>query len=235
LPLRFLFLFIRFPFCWEPTGNGPISIATGDFNSPASLNFGSEGTGTTSAAQAITISNPSNVSFNIASLAATANFSQTDTCGASLAPGANCAASVTFAPAAAALETGSITVTDSTKISPLVIPLSGTGVNGPFLTLEPSRANFAPQTVGTSSTTTAIVLVNTGNASLIITGIGVTGPESSDFTQTNNCGSSLAAVGSCTVNVKFTPTAAGPRIANIAVSDTAPGSPQTVRRGCTQL
>ena len=195
--------------------------------SPASLNFGSQGVGTTSAAQTITISNPSNVSFDIASLAASANFSQTNTCGASLAPGASCAASVAFTPAAAALETGSITVTDGAKVSPLVIPLSGTGVSGPFLALDPTQVNFVPQTIGTSSTAAAIMLVNTGNTSLSITGIAITGAESSDFAQTNNCGSSLAAAGSCTVNVKFAPTAGGSRTARIAVSDTAPGSPQS--------
>jgi hypothetical protein len=70
------------------------------------------------------------------------------------------------------------------------------------------------------------MLVNTGNASLNLNGISIKGADSSDFTQTNNCGISLAAAGSCTVNVTFTPTAAGSRVASLAVSDTAPGTPQ---------
>jgi hypothetical protein len=194
--------------------------------SPSSLNFGSEGVGTTGAAQTITVSNPSNVIINIGSIAASGNFSQTNNCGASLAPAAHCAVSVRFTPAATGTESGAITITDSTKISPLTIPLSGSGVSGPFLTPLPSRANFAPQAVGTKSAPVAILLVNTGNASLNINGISVKGADSSDFSQTNNCGTSLPAAGSCTVNVTFTPTAAGSRTASVAVSDTAPGTPQ---------
>jgi FG-GAP-like repeat/Abnormal spindle-like microcephaly-assoc'd, ASPM-SPD-2-Hydin/FG-GAP repeat len=194
--------------------------------SPSSLNFGSEGAGTTSAAQTITISNPSNVSFNIGSIAASGNFSQTNNCGASLAPAAHCAVSVRFTPSAAGTESGSITITDSTKISPLTIRLTGSGVSGPFLTPLPSRANFAPQAVGTKSAPVSVLLVNTGNASLNINGISVKGADSSDFTQTNNCGSSLPAAGGCTVNVTFTPAGAGSRTASLAVSDTAPGTPQ---------
>jgi hypothetical protein len=196
--------------------------------SPAAFNFGSQGVGTTSAPQTITISNPSNVKFNISSIVASGNFSQSNDCGASLVPGAHCDVAAKFTPTATGLESGAITVTDSTKISPLAIPLSGTGVNGPFLTPYPSRVNFAPQTVGTNSAPAPVVLVNTGNASMHISGISVTGAESSDFTQINNCGSSLPAAGMCTVNVTFTPKVAGSRVASIAVSDTAPGSPQSV-------
>jgi hypothetical protein len=203
--------------------------------SPASLSFGSQGVGTTGAAQTITISNPSNVSFNIASIAANGNFSQANNCGVSLGLGAHCAVTVSFTPTATGLESGSITVTDSTKISPLAVPLSGTGVNGPFLTPYPSRANFAPQAVGTSSTPAIIMLVNTGNAPLNVNGISVTGADSPDFTQINNCGSSLPAAGSCTFNVTFTPTAAGSRTASIAISDTAPGSPQSINLAGTGL
>jgi hypothetical protein len=177
--------------------------------SPSSLNFGSQGVGTTSAAQTITISNPSNVSFNIASIVASGNFSQTNNCGASLALGAHCEVTVSFTPASTGSETGAITVTDSTKISPLAIPLSGNGVSGPFLTLNPSRANFEPDSVGASGAPAFITLVNTGNASVSITGISIAGADPSDFTQTNNCGNSLPAAASCTVNVTFTPTRAG--------------------------
>jgi hypothetical protein len=57
--------------------------------SPGSLNFGSQGVGTTSAPQTITISNPSTVKFNIASIVASSNFTQTNDCGANLVPGAH--------------------------------------------------------------------------------------------------------------------------------------------------
>lgn len=224
-------------------GDGTPDWATGSFDpdtvdvmlstafkaiAPASLNFGSQGTGTTSNPQTITISNPSNVKINFASIASSGNFSDTNNCGVSLSLGASCQVSVTFSPTATGSQSGSITITDSTRISPLAIPLSGTGVNGPFLTSYPSQQNFSPQAVGVSSSPAAIVLENTGNASLNMTGISIAGTNSSDFTQTNNCAGSLAPAGACTVNVKFTPTAGGPRMANLSVSDTAPGGPQAI-------
>jgi hypothetical protein len=197
--------------------------------SPASLNFGSQGVVTTSVPQTITISNPSNVSFNIASIAASGNFRQTNDCVGSLAIGAHCAVNVTFAPTTTGLQSGAITVTDSTRISPVAMPLSGTGVNGPFLTPYPSRVNFAPQNLSISSSPAAIMLVNTGNAALSISSISITGANASDFSLKNACGSSLTPGASCNVSVTFTPTAGGSRTASVSVSDSAPGSPQSVR------
>ena len=195
--------------------------------SPSSLNFGSQGVGTTSTPRTITISNPSNTKFSVASITSSASFVQSNNCGASLSPGASCAVSVTFSPTTTGSQSGTVTITDSTRISPLAVSVSGSGVTGPFLALYPARQNFSSGTVGTSSNPLTVMLVNTGNAPLNITGISIAGTNSADFTQTNNCGSSLPAAGSCSVNVTFTPTAAGSRRASLSISDTAPGSPQS--------
>ena len=203
--------------------------------SPASLNFGSQGVGTTSLPQSITISNPSNVSFNIASIVASGNFSQTNNCVGSLTVGAHCTVNVTFTPTATGLHSGAITLTDSTKVSPVAIPLAGTGVNGPFLTPYPSRVNFPPQNQGTSSSPAVIVMVNTGNAVLSISNIGITGADASDFSLKNACGSSLVPGASCKVSVTFTPAAGGSRTASVSVSDSAPGSPQSMSLSGTGL
>jgi hypothetical protein len=202
---------------------------------PASLHFGSQGVATTSAPQTITISNPAGVSFNITNIVASGNFTQTNDCGASLAAGAHCTITVSFSPTSTGLDSGAITLSDSTPSSPVAIPLSGTGVNGPVLTASPARAIFTSQTVGTSSKPLPVTLVNTGNSGLNITGISLAGQDPSDFTQTNNCGASLAAGGVCIVNVTFTPTTGGSRMASIAISGTEPGSPQSVELVGTAL
>jgi len=92
-------------------------------------------------------------------------------------------------------------------------------VNGDFLTTYPARQNSSPLQVGTSSSRSPITLANTGNAPLNLSGISILGTNSSDFSQTNNCGSSLVASGNCTVSVTFTPTAAGSRTANLILND----------------
>jgi hypothetical protein len=203
--------------------------------SPAALNFGSQGVGTMSAPETLTIGNPSNVGINIASIVANGNFSQSNTCGATLAPGANCAVNVTFDPSTTGPLQGAITLTDNTPISPLAIPLSGIGVSGPFLTLSPSRANFSPQAVGTSSAPSTVKLINTGTAALNISSVAVMGADSTDFVASNACGSALPAGASCNVSVTFSPVAGGSRLASLTITDTAPGSPQSVNLSGTGL
>ncbi len=195
---------------------------------PASLNFGSQGVGTVSAPETITISNPAGFSFDITNITASGDYSQTNDCGSSLAAGTHCDITVSFSPTKTGSDAGTITLSDSTKASPVAIPLAGIGVNGPALTADPARAIFPSQPVGTSSKPVPVMLINTGNSGLNISGISVAGADSSDFTETHNCGASLAPGGSCTVNVIFTPTAGGSRIASIAISGTEPGSPQSV-------
>jgi hypothetical protein len=74
----------------------------------------------------------------------------------------------------------------------------------------------------------AVTLTNTGGATLNITSLAVTGANASDYSQTGNCGSSIAAGANCTIAVLFTPSAAGARAAALSISDNASGSPQTV-------
>ena len=203
--------------------------------SPGSLNFGSQGVGTTSLPRIITLSNPSNVKFNIASITATGNFVETNTCSASLAIAENCTISVTFSPTVTGQQSGAVIISDSTRISPVSVPLSGNGVSGSFLTPYPAHQNFSPQAIGTKGASAVVQLVNTGNASLSITGISITGTNSSDFTQTNNCDSSIAAGASCTATVTFMPQAPGSRAAMLSITDDAPGSPQSAMLSGTGL
>ena len=51
---------------------------------------------------------------------------------------------------------------------------------------------------------------------------------SGDFSQTNKCGTSLAAGNNCAISVTFTPTIAGIRAGSLMVADNAAASPQTV-------
>jgi len=62
---------------------------------------------------------------------------------------------------------------------------------------------------------------------LTISSIVVSG-NASDFPQTHTCGGSLAAGASCTISMKFQPTAKGARTATLAVTDNAIGSPHKV-------
>jgi len=101
---------------------------------------------------------------------------------------------------------------------------SSVPVPTPTARLSPSSLTFSPQGVGTTSAAKSVTLSNTGNASLAIASISASG----DFGQTNDCGATLAAGANCTINVTFTPTAAGERSGTLSVADNALGSPHTV-------
>jgi len=98
----------------------------------------------------------------------------------------------------------------------------------PTVKLSPTSLAFGNQAVGTSSAAQVVTLTNTGTSTLSLMGIKVTGGDRLDFTQTNTCGSTLAANASCTISVVFTPTKTGSRTATLNVTDNAAGSPQSV-------
>ena len=91
------------------------------------LAFGGETVGTTSPAKSITLSNYGSVTLTGVSLIAAADFAQTNNCGSTLAPGANCAINLTFTPSTTSDEQGTLTITDNATGSPQIVKLSGSG------------------------------------------------------------------------------------------------------------
>lgn len=80
----------------------------------------------------------------------------------------------------------------------------------------------------TTSLAKTVTLSNKGGVAVCITGISIAGADPNDFSQTNTCGTSVAAGASCFIKVKFTPSATGARTATISISDNGGGSPQKV-------
>ena len=92
------------------------------------------------------------------------------------------------------------------------------------LTASTSSLSFGDLASGSTSAAQAVTVTNPGDSAASVSSISVTGP----FTQTNTCGSSIAANGSCTVDVTFAPTSGGPLTGTLSVATSAPGSPLTV-------
>jgi N-acetylneuraminic acid mutarotase len=96
------------------------------------------------------------------------------------------------------------------------------------VSLLPDGLNFAPIAVGSLSKAQTVKLNNGGNAALRISGISLSGSKASSFSKTTTCAATLAVNASCTISVVFRPAAAGVLTATLAITDNAPGSPQTV-------
>jgi hypothetical protein len=217
------------------TGTAPAVTLT-----PATLTFASTTVGSSAATQAIALKNTGTAALSLNGSgqgisitgANASSFSQTNTCGTSVAAGATCSITVTFKPAAAGALSASVSVADNASGSPQTAALSGTGVAAaPAVTLTPATLTFASTAVGSSAATQAIALKNTGTAALSLNGSGqgisITGANASSFSQTNTCGTSVAAGATCSITVTFKPTVAGPLSATVSVADNASGSPQT--------
>lgn len=197
---------------------------------PASLTFPNQSVGTSSPASTVTLTNNGTAALSITSISITGanagDYSQTNNCAASIAVGASCSIGTIFTPTGSGIRSASILIADSATGSPQSVPLTGTGI-APTVSLSPGSLTFANQAVSTASPAVVITLSNTGNATLTLNSVSITGANQGDFFQTNTCGSSLAQGTSCTISVTFSPTAAGTRQASVSIADSATGSPQT--------
>jgi hypothetical protein len=118
--------------------------------SPTSLTFAQQTVGTTTAAQAVTLTNSGQVALTLTSIAASGDFAQTNNCGTSVAPGANCTIAVTFTPTVAGSRTGTLTVTDNAGGSPQTVALSGTAA---AVSLASSSSALTISSAGGTATT----------------------------------------------------------------------------------
>jgi hypothetical protein len=71
-------------------------------------------------------------------------------------------------------------------------------------------------------------VANSGATTVTINSISLSGANSADFSQTNNCGTVVAAGKSCVIQIAFIPAGPGTRAATLTISDNATGSPQSV-------
>ena len=107
------------------TGAVPVTLA------PTSLTFAAQTVGTTSAPQAVTLTNNSGATLNISSIAASGDYTAAPSggtpCGATVAASATCTFSVTFTPNVKGTVAGAVTVNENASLGPAVMKLTGTG------------------------------------------------------------------------------------------------------------
>jgi hypothetical protein len=148
-------------------------------------------------------------------------FLSTTTCGATLAPAANCTVTLAYtpinqvaagsSPPPASSDSGELVIESDAGSSPVLIDLTGSStpvsVSSPSnipplaaLTASQSSLTFANTMAGNVSAPQTVTLDNTGTATLNILGIQTT----PDYTVSSNCASILPGA-SCTLTATFTP------------------------------
>ena len=198
-----------------------VSFSTGN------LDFGPQLIGTASGQQSVTMTNISISPVSISGVATsgtdTSEFVLNGGCGANLAPSGNCTVGGVFTPAQIGPRSATITFTDSTPGSPQSVALAGVGVvSGPNATLSSANLAFGTVPIGESDSL-SVTLSNYGTSGINISSIAT----NSDFSETNNCGTSLAPNTGCTINLTFSPSTAGTINGTLTITDDAGDSPQS--------
>ncbi|MGA8043187.1 MAG: choice-of-anchor D domain-containing protein, partial [Terracidiphilus sp.] len=189
--------------------------------SPMSLTFPSQQLGAASTPQTLTVSNTggapmANVGFQITGPSAASFSVGATTCGATLANSTSCTVQILFTPTTAGGSSATLTLTSSTLgVKPATVALSGSGQAPAGLNVSSVQLAFTMANLGQASAAQTVTVSNSGTAAA--TGLTLFTAAPFSLAQ-NTCGVSLAAGGSCTVAIVFTPTANGSVNSTLTIS-----------------
>jgi len=174
--------------------------------SPTSLVFPLTVVSFSSASMPVTLTNTGNATLTISSINATAQFSQTNNCGTSLAAGDSCTINVVFTPEHQGTQTGTLTISDNAAGSPQTVSLQG---QGEFFEVSPLSLNFGTVSVGSTSSPQVITIYGEDSTPEKVTFSISPAGDTSLFPYTNTCDGNVPSHASCTVSISFAPTASG--------------------------
>lgn len=208
--------------------------------------FGNVNVGAQGGPNTITITNTSTTaSLNIGNLQQTgANPNQfaiaNDNCSNAVlapspGPGNTCTFQGLFLPTSGGAFTDKVLIPNDSATPNFTVNLTGTGVV-PGVAL----AQFSPEVLdydltlpatGSATESQTTTITNVGTINLTITSISIGGTDAGAFSQTNNCGSSLAAGDSCIVTVTFSSSAEGDFNATLLIAGNSTGTPFAILLG----
>jgi Cep192 domain 4/HYDIN/CFA65/VesB-like, Ig-like domain len=214
--------------------------------SPAPLAFSMQLQGTTSGPLAVTLTNTGSATLIFASAPTIMGTNAIDftitsaTCGTSppiplttgtqVPQNGTCSVSVTFKPATNGAESATLVFTDNANPATQTVSITGSGFL-PVVSL-PSSLPFGSVLKGTTSSAMSVMLMNTGNGPLTFTSNpSVSGANSADFaisSVTCSTANQVAAGGSCTITLKFSPSTTAAENATLNFADNASPPAQTV-------
>lgn len=150
--------------------------------------------------------------------------------GTTVAPKATCSVDITFDPSVVGTRSAELQITPdaASGLEAVKATLTGTATQAaePFATADAATLNFGNQALNTASGTKTLVVTNNGEANLTFdsaaTAFAISGTNAAEFTvgTTGTCvaAGSVAAGATCTIQLKFTPTATGNRTATLTVN-----------------
>ena len=146
-----------------------------------------------------------------------------DCAGETLAPAAECTVEVAFAPTATGARSASLVLAGNAPSA--AVPLQGTGTF-PVFAASPTSLDFGAAQVGDATAAQTVTLTSAGSGPVTVGQVSVGGAAPGSFAivaGSDECsGETLAPAATCTVEVAFTPTAAGSLAATLVFAGSAP-------------
>jgi gliding motility-associated-like protein len=170
----------------------------------------------------ILIANTGSVTLSISDIQVMGDFAIAGSSPTTVLAGEDEIVSIQFTPTVSGSRTGTVTFLSDGDISPYVINLSGSGlgINPPVIEIiaggvgqvNGGNLAFSSTQIG-SDELKELVITNSGNATLVITDIQVTG----DFELVGDIPTSISPLSSATITISFSPTALGARIGTLTI------------------
>lgn len=210
------------------------SVAPGGISiTPSSHDFGNSTIGTATGATTFTVTNTGGAAVGpmVVAVAGTnpADFpivAGSNACsGAMLAGGASCTVAVQFNPSATGARDATLTANGAGATAAGSAALTGAGDSPALIQVTPAAASFGSVATGTTLdlpfTVTNAGTASTGAITAVLTGLGAT---QFSIVSVGTCSAPLAGGASCTITVRFAPTATGMVTAVLDVSSPTGGS-----------
>ena len=181
-------------------------------NAPASLSFESTALGSTSAAQAVTVSSSTKTGFDALALAVEGDFViVANGCGTSVARFTSCTVDVAFRPSGEGTRTGALLLAHDGTPTPVRVALSGEGPRRPkaVVTLVPTALNFGAVSLGGEGAQRLVALAN-NSAETLTMGSITTSPNFVLAGGSCVSGAALRSGQRCVLALRLAPAALGP-------------------------
>jgi probable HAF family extracellular repeat protein len=212
----------------NPTGSMTRGYLLGlIYLAPYSLSFGNQAIDTKSAIETIALKNNTQAPIAVGNFSISGDFTQSNTCGTALSPGANCTVSVIFAPVALDTRTGILSVTAGSHT--LWTNLTGVGTVAVSLTSSSATTTTGVPVTLTWSASTGASCTPSGGTS----GDGWAGtlPSKGSASVTESTGGTYTYVLTCT---EGTQTASSQTVVTVAwppITTSLSASPTTITAG----
>jgi hypothetical protein len=209
----------------DPTGSSP-ALCLG--SSTGGIPFGPVMVGT-SFSRTVTVTNCGTSSLSISSIASSSAAYAVPAVGnhclSAVAPNLTCTFDLVFAPTNAGNFFASLTLAANTLSPQTIVGLFGTGTV-PIIQLNTSSMTFDPLFIGQTGSKVLAVIVNAGQAPLVIDAAHTTTSPNPTFTMQNGCTQPVPPTQSCALFLTFTaPNSPGTTVGTLSIASNDPANP----------